>query len=150
MTDTINYPQRHRKPDNSGSTTHARDVNAAVRVQAAIKLRAQGLEWDEVAAQAGYGSRGAAHHAVQRELSRNISTNVEEMRREEANILTTLHKRCMKAALDEKNKGFLFAVDRVLGIRERYARLFGLDAKNDDIMAGVTVIREYGAEVTKV
>jgi hypothetical protein len=144
-----NYPQR-KKPDNSGTTTHARDVNAAVRVQTAIKLRAQGLEWDEVAAQAGYGSKGAAHHAVHRELSRNISTNVEEMRREEALILTQLHKRCMTAAMSETNKGFLFAVDRVLGIRERYARLFGLDAKNDDIMAGVTVVREYGVEVTRV
>ncbi len=144
----INYPQRKRKPENSGGNT--RDVNAALRVQTALKLRAEGLEYAEVAAQAGYASRGAAHNAIQRELQRVIPANVEEMRREEALILTTLHKRCMKAALDEKNKGFLFAVDRVLGIRERYARLFGLDAKNDDIMAGVTVIREYGAEVTKV
>ena len=144
-----NYPQRTRKPhENPGGNT--RDVNAAQRVQQALKLRAQGLEYDEVAAQAGYASRGAAHNAIRRELQRTITTNVEEMRREEALILTQLHKRCMTAAMSETNKGFLFAVDRVLGIRERYARLFGLDAKNDDIMAGVTVVREYGVEVGKV
>jgi hypothetical protein len=138
-------PKPHK---NAGGNT--RDVNAAQRVQTALKLRAEGLEYDEVAARAGYASRGAAHNAIRRELERTITSNVEEMRREEALILTQLHKRCMSAAMSETNKGFLFAVDRVLGIRERYARLFGLDAKNDDIMAGVTVVREYGVEVGKV
>jgi hypothetical protein len=147
MTD-LNYPPRKKPHKNAGGNT--RDVNAAQRVQTALQLRAQGLEYDEVAARAGYASRGAAHNAIRRELERTITSNVEEMRREEALILTQLHKRCMSAAMSETNKGFLFAVDRVLGIRERYARLFGLDAKNDDIMAGVTVVREYGVEVGKV
>jgi hypothetical protein len=141
---------RHAKPPHGNPEGKTRDVNAAQRVQTALQLRAQGLEYDEVAARAGYASRGAAHNAIRRELERTITSNVEEMRREEALILTQLHKRCMSAAMSETNKGFLFAVDRVLGIRERYARLFGLDAKNDDIMAGVTVVREYGVEVTKV
>jgi len=148
VSDPINYPQRHKKPDNPKVTTF--DLNAKQRIALAIKLRSQGLTWDEVAEGAGYGSKGAAHHAVTRELQRTITGNVEEMRREEAMIIEALYNRCMKAAMDEKNKGFLFAVDRVLGIRERYARLFGLDAKNDDIMAGVTIIREYNVEVTKV
>ena len=134
----------HRKYDNSGGNT--RDVNAARRVKDALKFRAEGLSWDDVAAQAGYTSRGAAHNAVQRELERTITTNVEEMRREEALILTQLHQRCMKAAMDEKNKGFLFAVDRVLAVRERYAKLFGLDQTPEGaIAANMVVIREVPA-----
>lgn len=135
---------RKRHGENSGGNT--RDVNAARRVQDALKFRAEGLSWDEVAAQAGYTSRGAAHNAVQRELERTITANVEEMRREEALILTRLHQRCMKAAMDEKNKGFLFAVDRVIAIRERYSKLFGLDQTPEGaIAANMVIVREVPA-----
>ncbi len=142
MTD-LNYPQRARSRDNSKGTTPNRDLNAAQRVQLALKLKAAGFTLDEIAAQAGYGSRGAAHNAIKRELQRNISPNVEEMRLHEALILEQLHKRCMAAAMNEGNKGFLFAVDRVLAIRERYSKLFGLDIPVDQaINQNVVVVRE--------
>src|SRR5260221_666148 len=87
----LNYPQRHKKPDNPKVTTF--DLNAKQRIALAIKLRSQGLTWDEVAEGAGYGSKGAAHHAVSRELQRTITGNVEEMRREEAMIIEALYTR---------------------------------------------------------
>lgn len=143
MSSNLNYPQRRRNHDNPGGKTQSRDVNAAVRVQTAIKLKAMGLEWDEVAAQAGYGSKGAAHNAVHRELARCLPSNIEDLRREEGSILKQLHRRCMKAAMDEKNKGFLFAVDRVLAIQERYSKLMGLDTPIDQAVAmNQIIVRE--------
>ena len=59
-----------------------RDVNAAQRAALAVKLRANKVKYDDIARQCGYGSPGAAHKAVMRELGRTISTNVEELRRE--------------------------------------------------------------------
>lgn len=145
----FNYPQRHR--DNSKGTTPNRDLNAAQRVQLALKLKASGFTLDEIAAQAGYGSKGAAHNAIKRELQRVISPKVEELRQEEALILTRLHKRCMAAAMDESNRGFLFAVDRVLAIRERWAKLFGLDVPVDNaLMNNVVVVREVPAGLLSI
>lgn len=110
-----------------------RDLNAAQRVALALKLRAAGLTYDQIAAQAGYDSRGSAYHAVQRELKRNISTNVEEMRREELAMLNELQKECYTRMKSEKyDKQMLFAVDRLLQISERRARLLGLDMKADE------------------
>lgn len=138
----LNYPQRKRR-DNAKGTTPTRDLNATQRVELALSLKAQGMTYDEIAARAGYGSRGAAHKAVMRELQRNISPKVEELRQEEALILTKLHKRCMAAAMDEKNAYFLYAVDRVLAIRERWAKLFGLDIPVDQAVAmNQIIVRE--------
>ncbi len=144
----LNYPQRHKKPENQG--IQKRDVNATNRAVQAVQLRAQKIGYVEIAQRCGYGSAGAAHKAVMRELQRIVVTNVEELRREESALLDTLHNEVWHLAMDKKNKWRLNAVDRMLAISEARRRLFGLDAKNDDIMAGVTVIREYGAEVTKV
>jgi hypothetical protein len=130
-----------KKPKNPEHTT--RDVNSAQRVSLAITLRAQGYNWEEVAQKAGFSHKGAAHNAVQRELGRTITSNVEELRREEAAILTHLHKRCMQSVDDPNNKGYLFAVDRVLAIRERWAKLFGLDKQADNAAIGnMVVVRE--------
>lgn len=127
-----------------------RDVNAASRVSKALELRAQKLTYEEIAHRCGYNSASACRQAVQRELERVISQNVDELRREEEHILNCLHAEFWEMAMDKKNKGRLFAGDRILAIRERLARLRGLDAKLDGLPAGVTIVREYGVEVGKV
>ena len=120
-----------------------RDVNAAQRVALAVSLRAQKLTFDEIAQRVGYGSASACRKAILRELERTISTNVEELRREEILILDKLQQRCMEKAMDPTNKGFLFAVDRVISIRERMGRLMGLDQTQDNVLnAGMVVVRE--------
>src|SRR5947207_2593579 len=73
--------EQHKKTATQG--VQRRDLNAAERVSLALKLRAARMTYDQIAAQCGYENRGTAWRAVQRELQRNISTNVEEMRREE-------------------------------------------------------------------
>ncbi len=132
---SLNYPSR--KKNTAGKT---RDVNAAMRAQMALKLRAQRLGWDEIAAKAGYGSRGAAHNAVMREMQRCVSKDVEVARQEELVMLDMLQAAVWPLAMDVKNRGRLFAVDRILSISERRARLMGLDLSNDNAIAAAQII----------
>ncbi len=129
-------------PTNSKPTT--RDVNAAVRVQQALKhLLEGGKTWDEVAALSGYGSRGAAHHAVMRELERCISQDVEELRKQELYMITQLQARCYKAGIDEENAAWTWAIDRFNTLSKRKSELMGLDAAKDgNIALAQTIIRE--------
>ena len=132
-----------RRDNNPGGNT--RDANAGIRASLALKLRAQQhLSYAEIALECGYGSKGAAHNAVQRELSRSISTNVEQMRREELATLDYLEMTVLKRLRDEEySKSMLFAVDRMLTIMERRARLMGLDIPVDQaLFANQIVIRE--------
>jgi len=132
----MNYPSRAHK--NTKGTT--RDVNAAQRAQMALQLRAQRLGWDEIAAQAGYASRGAAHNAVMREMDRAVVKNVDELRTQELHMLDVMHREVWQLFMDKKNRGRLFAVDRILAIAERRARLMGLDLSNDNAIAAAQII----------
>lgn len=123
-----------------------RDVNAAVRVEMAIKLRAKRMTYEEIAHQCGYASRGACHDAVMRELERRVVSNVDVLRKEELDSLDRLEKICWDR-LEDENKDFqkakLFAVDRILAIKDRRARLMGLDqSTNAALAAAQVVIRE--------
>src|SRR5215472_1843732 len=121
--------QRVRNPENPQS----RDINAVQRVALAIKLRAQKETYAEIAKACGYGSAQAAHKAVMRELDRCVIKNVDALRLEELESLETLERECWKIFADkERQKGQLFAVDRILAIKERRAKLVGLDAKPDE------------------
>lgn len=135
--------------ENSKSNT--RNVNAAVHVQTALKiLLEERVTWDEVAARAGYASRGAAHNAVMRELERCITHDVKELRDQELYMIQQLQSRCYKAAMDENNEGWTWAIDRFAVLSKRKSELMGMDVRPDDLPPGTTIIREYGAEVSKV
>lgn len=131
------------RPNNATQSIQRRDMNAAERVALALKLRAARQTYDQIAAACGYDSRGSAYKAVQRELQRNISANVEEMRREELAMLDALQQECYTRMKDKSHdKAMLFAVDRILQISERRAKLMGLDTKPDDRPANLVVVRE--------
>ncbi len=122
-----------------GRTT--RDVNAAERAAMAVRLRAQKLGYDEIARRCGYASRGACHDAVQRELQRVVVENVEELRKSEAEGLDQLEAECWKRLQDaDFSKAMLFAVDRIIAIKERRARLFGLDVPTNGNLATAQVV----------
>ena len=128
---------------NSGGNT--RDVNAGIRASLALKLRAeQHLSYQQIAIECGFASKGAAHNAVQRELDRTISTNVEQMRKEELATLDYLEMTVLRRMRDEEYKnGMLFAVDRLLVIMERRAKLMGLDLTPDIAQnMNLVVVRE--------
>ena|SRR5579872_2769660 len=141
-----------RKPKNtkgntSPDTPPTRDLNAAMRAQLAIKLRLEsGLTWEEVAAQAGYASRGACHNAVMRELDRSITHDVKQLRDQELYMICQLQARCYKAGLDKANDYWNFSVDRFVALSKRKSELMGLDTPVDSAtLANVTIIREVPA-----
>lgn len=134
---------RSKKKVDSKDTTNTRDANAAQRVSMALSLRTSKTSYDEIAKRCGYASRQAAHKAVQRELSRVVVTNVDELRKEELNTLDILQSECMDLFLDKENKGRLFAADRILAVMERRAKLMGLDIPVETAIAmNQVVIRE--------
>lgn len=140
-----------RKRAVKNADVKTRDVNAAIRLQMALKLSAQGKSWDEIATTAGYASRGAAHNAVMRELNRNVAKDVDEWRTRELHTLAQMQIEVWDLFMDKNNKGRLFAADRLLAIAERRAKLLGLDAaKDSNIAAAQVIIREYGADVEAV
>ncbi len=120
-----------------------RDVNAAVRAAEAAKLRAQKLTFDEIARRTGYGGASACRKAILREMQRVVVESVDELRREESAMLDVLQSEVWELAMDKKNTYRLYAVDRLLQISERRAKLMGLDvAKDGNLAANITVIRE--------
>ena len=125
-----------------------RDVNAAQRVQQAIKLRCAKTPYATIAAQCGYGSAGAAHKAIQRELRRISVENIDELRREELAMLDELQSICFEQIGEHgaRKPGVLFAVDRLLAISDRRSKLCGLNKEKDEqaVFAGV-VVREAPA-----
>lgn len=135
--------RREQKNPQSNTPPNTRDVAAAQRARHAMQLRAQRLSWDEVATRAGYATRGAAHNAVQRELSRAVTHDVTVLRDEEMASLDQLEVECWTLFLDKKNAFRLYAADRILAIKERRAKLMGLDTPVDAALsANVVVVRE--------
>lgn len=121
-----------------------RDINAAQRAVWAIQLRSKRMTYDEIALVCGYADRASCYNAVQRELERVVVSNVDELRREEAESLDRLEAECWKRLEDaEYGKSMLFAVDRIVQIKERRARMFGLDIPvGNNAAANLVVIRE--------
>lgn len=114
-----------------------RKLAIAERQREAVALRRAGLEYDAIAKRLGYASKAGAFAAVRSALRRHESEEVRELR-----TLTALQLDDMHAALWPRAiAGDLRAVDGVLAIMERRARLFGLDAptKNDLRIAGAGV-----------
>ena len=100
------------------------DVNAALRAQKALQMRQLGHTYDRIAEVCGYGDRGSAFRAVQRELKRTITPVAEDVRELELTRLDQLLTVFYAKAL----KGDGWSMDRVLRIMERRSAYLGLDA----------------------
>lgn len=134
--------------DNPNGTTH--DLNALVRVHTALKIYLEERPtWDEIAARSGYSSRGAAYHAVKRELERRVTYDIKELRTEDLYMLQQLQAKCFKEATDKSNQYWSFAVDRFAVLSKRKSELMGLDTKPEEFTTP-TIVRSYGVEVGKV
>jgi len=108
------------------STTSQRILKGREREQAAVKLRMGGATYEEIGATLGITAM-AAYKAVKRALARVIAkTN------EDASELRTLElqrlDKLLLALWGRASKGDDAAVDRVLRVMERRAKLRGLDA----------------------
>ncbi len=87
-------------------------------------LRQRGHTFDEIASRLGYKGESGAREAFRRALLRTLQEPAFEVRELEINRLDAL----FTVAWDLAMAGDLNAIDRVLKIQERRARLLGLDA----------------------
>lgn len=88
-----------------------------------LELRRAGVTLDVIAEQVGYTNRSAAYKALKRALARTLQQPADELRDLEADRLDRLQAAIWAKAMN----GDLRAIDRVLLIAERRARLLGLD-----------------------
>jgi hypothetical protein len=111
---------------NRGESNYAR-IGRAQNAREALELRLQGLTFDQIGARMGF-SRQRAHALVTEELARVNGERNEaaaQLRNLEAERLDRLQAAVWPMAMG----GDLKAVDRVLAIMARRARLLSLDAQ---------------------
>lgn len=100
---------------------------AADRRKRAIALRIAGLDWQAVADQAGYASRGAAYNAVNAALKANLeeqNANAEELRQ----LTVARYDRLQAAFWPKALKGDPKAAEVVLKCLAGRAKIEGVDA----------------------
>jgi len=97
------------------------------REREALGLRQAGYTYDRIAQSTGYANADGAWKAVRRAISRSLQEPVAELVSLESARLDRLQTAVWAAAI----KGDLGAVDRVLSIMARRAKLCGLDQAPD-------------------
>lgn len=99
------------------------DAEQIQRERDVLEMRRAGASFEEIAERVGYASRGSAYRAFKRALARTLQAPAAEIRELEADRLDRLQMALWPKAM----RGETRAVDRVLAIMERRARLLGLD-----------------------
>lgn len=95
------------------------------RERQVLELRRAGLTYDLIAQQVGYSNASGAHHAYTRALKRTLSeAGADDLRAMELDRLDRLQRMAWPLAA----QGNLRAIDSILRIMTRRARLMGLDA----------------------
>lgn len=107
-----------------------------------IELRRAGLTFDVIAQEVGYSNASGAHHAYTRALKKTlVSAGADEMRETELDRLDRLQR----FAWPQASQGNLRAIETILRIMGRRAKLLGLDAP---LKAEVTTY-EGGTEIDR-
>lgn len=101
-----------------------RRVKAHTRQLQALELRKAGLTYARIAEICGYASKIGAHKAVQAAIRSTLREVAEDVRSLEIDRLDAL----LTGVYPQAIKGNQGAIDRVLRIMERRAKLLGLDA----------------------
>ena len=83
----------------------------------------KGLTFSDIASQVGYASSSGAHEAVRAALEADGGLAAHEIRMLHAARLETL----LESVWDAARQGELRAIDRVLRVLDRQAKLLGLD-----------------------
>ncbi len=108
----------------NGQKTKPETIEARIRAAKALELRMEGKSFDQIAEEAGYNSRQAAHDAVKRALDR--------IEREPADALVKLDLERLDVLWQiqyiNAQAGDVQAMAACMKIMERRARLLGLDA----------------------
>lgn len=98
-------------------------ISVADRQRQALELRKAGLSYDLIARRLKYRSRSGAHKAVQTALKKTLREPADELRQLELERLDAM----LLGLWPQAQRGNQGAVDRVLKIMERRAKLLGLD-----------------------
>jgi hypothetical protein len=138
-------------PPRGGNGKFTKNPDTAERDADACRLRRDGCTYDHIAAELGYADRGDAYKGVQRALVAIVQEAAEEVRAVELDRLDMLWRAGLKVLRakhvtvsngkviylrdDQGNETPLLddapvlnAIDRLLRIMERRAKLLGLDA----------------------
>ncbi len=140
----------HTAPSRNGKTGKTRgqlEIEVRDREALALRLRREGHDYGEIAQQVGWRSESTARDAVQRALRRRVEPDVEVLRNIEDDKLAEMERVCWaiiradhwayswgKPVLDEHGNRMqdpeprLKAINTLVRLQERRARLFGLDA----------------------
>ena len=97
---------------------------ATERQRQALELHKAGFGYQAIADRLGYSGPSGAYAAIQSALRKTLQGPADELRKMEGERLDAMQVRLWPRAI----KGDLWAIDRVLKIMDRRARLFGLDA----------------------
>ena len=128
------------KRTHGGNGRFVRTVDTAERDAEAARLRTRGYSYQQIADELGWVSRGDAYRAVQRVLADTVKEAGDEVRAIELARLDHLHTAAMdvlerehftvsNGPVEGHDDGpVLAAIDRLLKIQERRAKLLGLDA----------------------
>jgi AraC-like DNA-binding protein len=101
------------------------DLSVIDKERQVLELRRAGLTFDVIAQQVGYSNASGAYHAMRRAMQRTLNNaGSEEIRELEADRLDRLQR----FAWPQAAQGDLRAIESVLRIMARRARLLGLDA----------------------
>lgn len=114
---------------NGESKTSINRLQAAERQRQALEHRKAGATYEQIAQQLGYANPSAAQKAILSALHKTLREPAEDVRALEVARLDRLLLGQWKAAIGAAEKpGDPAAVDRVLKIMVRRAKLLGLDA----------------------
>jgi hypothetical protein len=133
----VSSQRQHRKIPAGTPRTHVKkhplDMAAKQRAVRAMQLREEGMTYDTIAGELGFSGRSAVYNAIDRELDRMAQHSVENLRKSEGSRLDRLDAIAIPKAL----KGDLWALDRVLNIQARRAKLYGLDMDRGELLAAM-------------
>lgn len=134
-------PRRGFVPGTHAGKSPGSMEEAVVRANRALELRMAGATWQQIADTLGYRHPSSARQAVNRALEREQDRMV-SLRDEYRTIQLLRTERALRAIWSQVVAGDLFAVDRMLKIMERQAKLMGLDAPTQ-----VTITEETKGEL---
>ena len=119
-----------------------KEADQAERRRQALELRKAGATYDQIARQIGYANEGGAYKAVQAALKAVYREPADEVRKLELERLDRL----TLALWTRAKEGEAEAIDRVLKLMDRRAKLLGLDAPTRHETGRSEKIRDFLAD----
>jgi hypothetical protein len=136
------------KGTRGGNGRFERNPDTAARDAQAARLRTRGLTYRQIADELGFAGPGKAHEAVKRVLAETVQDAADDLRAVELERLDQMYQAALKVLETEHyaishgkviyledggppladDGPVLAAMDRLLKIQERRAKLLGLDA----------------------